>query len=82
MNFTIYSKRLCPYCDKVKTVLEHLSNIKGFPLKIYELDTDFTREEFINEFGKGSTFPQVIVNDKKLGGCSDTISYLQEQNLI
>ena len=82
MNFTVYSKRLCPYCDKIKKVLEHLSATKGFPVIIYELDTDFTREQFIAEFGEGSTFPQVSVNNLKLGGCVDTIKYLQEQKLI
>ena len=82
MNFIIYSKRLCPYCDKVKKILEHLSATKGFPIVIYELDTDFNREQFISEFGEGSTFPQVIVNDKKLGGCVDTIKYLQENRLL
>jgi glutaredoxin len=82
MNFTIYSRRLCPWCDKVKLVLEQVATIKGFPLKIYELDTHFTREQFISEFGEGATFPQVIVNDKKLGGCVDTIKYLQENKLL
>lgn len=82
MNFTVYSKRLCPYCDKIKKVLEHLSVNKGFPVVIYELDTDFSREQFINEFGEGSTFPQVIINDIKMGGCTDTIKYLQENKLI
>ena len=82
MNFTVYSKRLCPYCDKVKKILEHLSTTKGFPIVIYELDTEFNREQFISEFGEGSTFPQVIVNDKKLGGCVDTIKYLQENRLL
>lgn len=82
MNFTVYSKKTCPYCDRIKKVLDHLSTTKGFPVVIYELDTDFNREQFISEFGEGSTFPQVIVNDKKLGGCVDTIKYLQEQKLI
>lgn len=82
MNFVVYSKRLCPYCDKIKKVLEHLSVSKGFPVVIYELDTDFTREEFITEFGGGSTFPQVIINGIKMGGCTDTIKYLQENKLI
>jgi glutaredoxin len=82
MNFIVYSKKLCPYCDRIKKVLEHLSSSKGFPVVIYELDTNFTRDEFIAEFGEGSTFPQVIINDKKIGGCVDTIKYLQEQKLI
>lgn len=48
----------------------------------YELDTDFTREEFYAEFGKGSTFPQIIMNQQHLGGCSDTVRYLQENSLL
>jgi len=82
MNFKIYSKRLCPWCEKVKQVLEQLSITKGFPVIIEELETNFTREEFISKFGKGSTFPQVVVNDKNIGGCVDTIKYLQQHNLI
>jgi glutaredoxin len=43
---------------------------------------DFTKDEFYSEFGDGSTFPQVICDDKKLGGCVDTIKYLKEQNIV
>ena len=82
MNFTVYSKRGCPYCDKVKMVLGDLSIRKGSPIVCYELDTDFTREEFYAEFGQGSTFPQVIMNQQHLGGCSDTVRYLQENALL
>ena len=82
MNFIVYSKRLCPYCDKIKKILEHLSITKGYPVVIYDLDTDFTRDEFVSEFGEGSTFPQVIINGTKMGGCTDTIKYLQENKLI
>jgi glutaredoxin len=45
------------------------------------LDTDFTRDQFYAEFGEGSTFPQVVLNDQTLGGCSDTIKYLQENDI-
>ena len=78
MKFTIYSKDGCPYCTKVQQVLE-LAELQHV---VYKLDRDFTREEFYSEFGEGSTFPQVIVNDKHLGGCTDTVQYLKEQNLV
>lgn len=78
MNFTVYSKESCPYCTKIKQVLE-LSECKHV---IYTLDKDFTREEFYLEFGEGSTFPQVIYGDKKLGGCVDTIKFLKEQQIV
>jgi len=78
MNFTVYSKDSCPYCDKVKKVLE-LTDLK---FVVYTLGQDFTKEEFCAEFGEGSTFPQVICDDKKLGGSVDTIKFLKEQQLI
>lgn len=82
MNFTVYSKHGCPYCTKVTQVLSALSSSKGYSIREYVLDTDFTRDEFYKEFGEGSTFPQVILNDKHIGGCSDTVKYLQENKLL
>jgi glutaredoxin len=78
MNFTVYSKLECPYCTKVKQVLE-LTECKHV---VYTLGKDFTKDEFYAEFGEGSTFPQVICNDKKIGGCVDTIKFLREQRII
>lgn len=79
MKFTVYSKDGCPYCHKIKEVLT-LSNLEN---KVYTLDEDFTREQFYSQFGYGSTFPQVVLNDEQnLGGCTDTIMYLREQNII
>lgn len=76
--FVIYSKPGCPYCVKIKQVME----MKEYPHVVYTLDEDFTRDEFYSEFGTGSTFPQVIHEDKHLGGCTDTVSYLRDNNLI
>ena len=78
MKFTVYSKQNCPYCDKVKKVLE-LTNLQYV---VYTLDEDFTRDQFYSEFGEGSTFPQVICDDKKIGGSVDTIKFLKEQQIV
>ena len=79
MKFTIYSKEGCPYCEKVKQVMQ-LTQLEH---KIYTLNENFTKEEFYAEFGEGSTFPQVILNDTEhLGGCVDTVKYLKENNLV
>ncbi len=79
MKFTIYSKDGCPYCSKVQNVLQML-NLEH---KVYKLFDDFTPEQFYSEFGEGSTFPQVILNDQEhLGGCVDTIKYLQEKKIF
>jgi glutaredoxin len=77
MNFAVYSKEDCPYCYKVKQVLE----LTGNNFVVYNLGEDFTKEEFYSEFGEGSTFPQVICDDQKLGGCIDTVKFLKEKQI-
>lgn len=78
MNFTVYTKDNCPYCYKVKQVLE----LTGTKFSSFNLNEDFTREEFYDKFGEGSTFPQVVCDGEKIGGCSDTIKFLKEQRVI
>ena len=78
MNFTVYSREGCPYCVKIKEVMQ-LANLQH---RVYDLGTDFTRDEFYDQFGYGSTFPQVVVDNKNLGGCTDTVKYLREQKII
>ena len=78
MNFAVYSKDGCPYCDKVKQVLE----LTGTNFVVYNLGDQFDKKSFYDEFGEGSTFPQVVMNGTKLGGCSDTVQYLQENQLV
>ena len=78
MNFAVYSKEDCPFCYKVKQVLE----LTGNNFVVYNLGEDFTREEFYSEFGEDSTFPQVICDDQKLGGCTDTVKFLKEKQIV
>jgi glutaredoxin len=78
MNIAIYSKDNCPYCEKIKKVFQ----IQKLNFVEYKLNIDFTRENFISEFGEGSTFPRVLIDDTLIGGCTETISYLKENNLV
>lgn len=78
MNIKIYSRSGCPYCDKIKTVLSQ----RQIEFDSYELDEHFTRDEFYSEFGQGTTFPQVILDGNQLGGCSEAVKYLLENNII
>jgi glutaredoxin len=82
MNLTIYSKSGCPYCDKIKQVAEFLEIQKSFKVTVYNLNEDFNKDQFYQEFGEGSTFPQVTLDDKHLGGCTDTVRYLKENKLL
>ena len=77
-NFTVYSKDGCPYCVKVIEVLQ-LAELKYVE---YKLDRDFDRTSFYDQFGHGSTFPQVVIDHINLGGCTETVKYLQEKKLV
>ena len=77
-NFTVFSKDGCPFCTKVQEVLD----LAGLNFVTYKLDKDFDKQSFYGEFGEGSTFPQIVMNGKKLGGCQETVKYLQEKQLV
>lgn len=81
--FTIYSKYGCPFCDKIKSIMD----LAEQNCVVYELGIDYTKENFYAKFGEGSTFPQVVLNEDsenpiKLGGCTDTVEYLKENNIV
>ena len=78
MMFTVYSKNGCPYCTKVISALQ-LAELKFVE---YKLGRDFDKDQFYDVFGQGSTFPQVLKDQEKLGGCVDTVKYLRENNLV
>tara|TARA_Y100000590_G_scaffold431225_1_gene545772 strand:- start:5 stop:244 length:240 start_codon:yes stop_codon:yes gene_type:complete len=70
MKIEIFSKTNCPYCDRAKIRLQ-----KHTP-SIYMLDKDYTREEFFNKFPNAKTFPQIIINDKHIGGYHELEKWL------
>ena len=79
MNFAVYSKDGCPYCDKIKQVLD----LTKTSYVVYNLGEQFDRESFYDEFGEGSNIShRFLVDGKKLGGCIDTIKYLKENQII
>ena len=78
MNFTVYSRQGCPYCTKIVEVLR----LSEFKHVVYQLGRDFDRESFYDQFGQGSTFPQVVLDGTNLGGCTETVKYLQENELV
>ena len=77
-NFTVYSKDGCNHCKQIIEILG-LSELNYVE---YKLDIDFTKEAFFGQFGEGATFPQVVLNEKNLGGVRETIQYLKDRYLI
>tara|TARA_B100000927_G_scaffold285864_1_gene276510 strand:+ start:745 stop:981 length:237 start_codon:yes stop_codon:yes gene_type:complete len=78
MTYTVYSKDGCPYCTKVIRALF----LAKLPYVEHKLGRDYNLLEFYEMFGKGSTFPKVKLDDKIIGGCTETVQYLRENKLV
>ena len=78
MKAVLWSKDNCQWCERVRQLFTHCK----IDYLEYKLDKDFTRRQFFEEFEEGATFPQVQLDNKHIGGCKDTLHYLQEKNLI
>ena len=55
---------------------------KGLQYESFKLGSDFTTEEFLTKFGRGSSFPQVYHNNSNIGGMKDTVRYISEHKIL
>jgi glutaredoxin 3 len=75
----VYSKPLCPYCDKAKHLLKSL-DIK---FETREVGKDLTREQLLEEFEVNGmpqprSVPQIILNGKYIGGYNELAKYIED----
>jgi len=73
MSIEIWGKKLCTFCDRAKLVCDN----RGFKYVYKELDTDFTREQVLEEFPGARTFPQIKVNGDVIGTYQQFEEYLE-----
>ena len=77
-KFYVYSKSGCGFCNR----LTEFMKAKGIVYEKFDLGTDFSTEEFLQEFGRESSFPQVVVNNQRIGGMKDTVRFLMENKMV
>ena len=70
MKVEIYSKTNCGYCDRAKIKLQKYNP------RIHMLNQDYTHEEFVAKFPNAKTFPQIIINNKHVGGYHELEKWL------
>jgi glutaredoxin len=66
-EYTILSKRLCPYSIRAEELLKE----RGLKYKVYYAGSDFTVKEFKERYGFTATFPRVYKNKNYIGGCEE-----------
>ena len=74
LTVEIFGKDNCPFCDKAKGLAER----EGHELTYKMLDEDFDRETLMETFPGARTFPQIIVDGKKIGGYTDYAQLVSE----
>lgn len=64
---TIYTRQMCGYCSAAKSLLDR----KGVAYTEHDASFDpALRHEMMQRSGR-STFPQIFIGDKHVGGCDD-----------
>ncbi|HYE43994.1 MAG TPA: glutaredoxin 3 [Caulobacteraceae bacterium] len=63
----IYTKPFCPYCSRAEALLQR----KGVKYEevVASMDPE-KRQEMMQRSGR-STYPQIFIGDRHIGGCDD-----------
>jgi glutaredoxin 3 len=70
-HVTIYTRPFCGYCSRALALL----NEKG--AEFTEIEAGFDpalRAEMVRRANGGSTFPQIFVGERHIGGCDDMMA--------
>jgi len=73
MSVIVYTKDLCGYCDAAKSLLKKM-NVRFEEARI---GTDVTREELLEIAPHARTAPQIVINNKVVGGYDDLCAYIE-----
>lgn len=68
---TVYTKPFCPYCSRALNVL----NQKG--AEVTEIEAGFdpaARKEMLARSNGGTTYPQIFIGERHIGGCDDMMA--------
>ena len=79
MAIIVYSKPACVYCEKAKALLTRL----GLEYTEKVVSKDLSLEELFKELGKQvRTIPQIVIDEKLIGGYNELIEYFINQDKI
>ena len=79
MAIIVYSKPACVYCEKAKALLTRLR--LEYTVKV--VSKDLSLEELFKELGKQvRTIPQIVIDEKHIGGYNELIEYFINKGKI
>lgn len=63
----IYSKNYCPYCQRVKALLDE----KGVKYQEIDITYDEAKQKEMMERSGRTTVPEIFIDGRHIGGCND-----------
>lgn len=67
MKNIVWSKYNCPYCDQAKALLKQ----NGVQFEERKIGDGWTKEELLENIPTARTVPQIIIDDKLIGGFTE-----------
>lgn len=77
MQVKIYTKEYCSFCFMAKRLLDK----RGIPFDEIPLAGDAAIEQEMRELSGGYTVPQILINDKPIGGYTELVELDMEGGL-
>jgi len=81
MYAVIFGRPGCPYCVRAKELAEKLSQERDdFSFRYVDIHEEgITKEDLSKSVGKPvETVPQIFIDEKPIGGCTDFEAYAKE----
>ena len=74
MKALVWSKDLCPYCDRAKALLKQ----KNIEFEERKIGSGWTKEQLLESVPTARTVPQIFLDGKLIGGHDDLVKYFNE----
>jgi len=77
MKATIWSKDMCPYCDRAKALLKQ----KGIEFEERKIGNGWSREQLLESVPSARTVPQIFLDGQHVGGYDDLVKHFKEKQI-
>lgn len=74
MKALVWSKDMCPYCERAKALLKQ----KGIQYEERKIGGGWTKEQLLESVPTARTVPQIFLDGKLIGGHDDLVKYFNE----
>jgi len=80
-NVVVFSKTTCPFCDKVKKLFADLG-VKTEVIELDQREDGSAIQASLAELTGQKTVPNIFIQGKHIGGCSDTLKLHEDGKLL